>query len=249
MTGTPKELKDDIDVLECEFNSLKKRAIKLLEASKLGVEHVVYELTTLSSSEIDQYKVFLEEKLEKLRQSKNNFQLFGNLNLHVTYLSPHFLKHLVSNLLPLNEMKSEMETYMSDLHLFRERTPLDLFCKVDKKCIKQPKGFKDVVVKFEQVKSTKKKLTLQDIEDFRQQYGSSYQLRDFAIMLRDEVKQMSFVVTFFVPDSVIELLSTKVPRELLLKFGVTELDVAGTCLYSDGATHAVNSSLTSVGES
>jgi hypothetical protein len=69
---TPKEVKDDIDVLECEFNSLKKRAIELLEASKLGVEHVVYELTTLSSSEIDQYKVFLEEKLEKLRQIKNN---------------------------------------------------------------------------------------------------------------------------------------------------------------------------------
>ena len=105
------------------------------------------------------------------------------------------------------------------------------------------------MTKFKDVKPTKEKLTLQDIEDFRQQYGGSYQLRDFAIMLRDEVKKMSFIVTFFVPDSVIELLSTKVPRELLLKFGVTKLDVAGTCLYSDEATHAVKSSLTSVGES
>ena len=129
-------------------------------------------------------------------------------------------------------MKSDMEAYMNKLHNFRERTPLDLFCEVDKKCIEQPDGFQKVVVKFKDVKPTKEKLTLQDIEDFRQQYGSSYQLRDFAIMLRDEVKKMSFVLTFFIPDSVIELLSTKVPRELLLKFGVTKLDVAGTCLYS-----------------
>ena len=249
MTGTPKEIKDDIDVLECEFNSLKKRAINLLEASTLGVKDVVYELTTLRSSEIDQYKVFLKEKLKELRKSEDNLELFGELNLHWTYLSPHFLKHLVNNLLPLNEMKSDMEAYMNKLHNFRERTPLDLFCEVDKKCIEQPDGFQKVVVKFKDVKPTKEKLTLQDIEDFRQQYGGSYQLRDFAIMLRDEVKKMSFIVTFFVPDSVIELLSTKVPRELLLKFGVTKLDVAGTCLYSDGATHAVKSSLASVGES
>ena len=71
MTGTPKEVKDDIHVLECKFNSLKKRAIELLEASKLGVKDVVYELTTLSSSEIDQYKVFLKEKLKELRKSEN----------------------------------------------------------------------------------------------------------------------------------------------------------------------------------
>ncbi|CAI8012767.1 hypothetical protein GBAR_LOCUS8159, partial [Geodia barretti] len=237
---TSKEVKDDIDVLECEFNSLKKRAIELLEASKLGVEHVVYELTTLSSSEIDQYKVFLEEKLEKLRQSKNNLQLFGDLNLHWTYLSPHFLKNLVNKLSPLNELESDMKAYMNDLHIFRERTPLDIFCTVDKKYIKQPEGFSDVVVKFKEVKLTKGKLTLQDIEDFRQQYADCYQLREFAIMLKDEVKQKSFVVTFFVPDSVIEVLSAKVPRELLLKFGVTKLDVAGTCLYSEGAGHAVH---------
>ena len=137
-------------------------------------------------------------------------------------------------------MKSDMEDYMNDLHIFRERTPLDLFCEVGNKCIEQPDGFQKVVVKFKEVKPTKEKLTLQDIEDFRQQYGSSYQLRDFAIMLRDEVKKMSFVLTFFVPDSVIELLSTKIPRELLLKFGVTKLDVAGTCLYSEGAGHAVH---------
>ncbi|CAI8012769.1 hypothetical protein GBAR_LOCUS8159, partial [Geodia barretti] len=113
-------------------------------------------------------------------------------------------------------------------------------CTVDKKYIKQPEGFSDVVVKFKEVKLTKGKLTLQDIEDFRQQYADCYQLREFAIMLKDEVKQKSFVVTFFVPDSVIEVLSAKVPRELLLKFGVTKLDVAGTCLYSEGAGHAVH---------
>ena len=233
----PKEVKDDIHVLECKFNSLKKRAIELLEASKLGVKDVVYELTTLSSSEIDQYKVFLKEKL---RKSEDYLELFGDLNLHWTYLSPHILKHFVNNLSPLNEMKSDMKAYMNDLHIFRERTPLDLFCEVGNKCIEQPDGFQKVVVKFKEVKPTKEKLTLQDIEDFRQQYGSSYQLRDFAIMLRDEVKKMSFVLTFFVPDSVIELLSTKIPRELLLKFGVTKLDVAGTCLYSEGAGHAVH---------
>ncbi|CAI8044302.1 hypothetical protein GBAR_LOCUS24582, partial [Geodia barretti] len=198
---TPKEVEDDIHVLEYKLNCLKKRAIELLEASKLGVKDVVYELTTLSSSEIDQYKVFLKEKLKELRKSEDYLELFSHLNLHWTYLSPHFLKHLVNNLLPLNGMKSDMEDYMNDLHIFRERMPLDLFCEVGNKCIEQPDGFQKVVVKFKEVKPTKEKLTLQDIEDFRQQYGSSYQLRDFAIMLRDEVKKMSFVLTFFIPDS------------------------------------------------
>ena len=212
-----------------KFDSLKKYAIKILEASHIEVKDVVYELSTLPASERAQHKVFLKENLEKLRKSVDNMALFSQLNLYWTYLSPHLLKNLVKKLPPLQEMKVDMDMYMKILKEFRAQTPLELFCQIEKEHVEPPKGFAKVVARFEKVKS--KIMTLQDIEDFRQKYVSNYQLRDFAFMLQEEVEEKSFIVTFFVAISVIELLQSEVPKELLAVYRVTQLDVSGTCTY------------------
>ena len=241
LIDTHKEVEENIDVLESEFKRLKKQAIELLEASKIGVKDVVYELSTLKASERDEHKVFLKEQLKELRKREDHMELFSDLNLYWTYLSPHFLRHLVNEISPLNFLQSDMEAYMEDLFTFRKRTPLDLFCDVEKKCLEQPKGFEKVVVKFKQVKPTKEKLTLQDIEEFRVRYAHCYQLREFAIMLKEEVKQMSFVVTFFIPESISKLLRTDVPVELLREFGATKLKIAQICVFTEGAAaHALH---------
>ena len=212
---------------------LKRKAINLLEASKSQVKDVVYELSTLPASEIAEHKVFLEEKAEKLEESKDHTALFRGLNLYWTYLSPHLLKHLVCQLPPLQKMKGDMEKYMNSLEEFRKRTPLELFCNIDKEHVELPQGFAKVIARFKVLKAKSTKITLQDIEIFRQQYGKRYLLRDFALMLQDEVKVNSFVVTFIVVKLVIDMLQSNIPKELFQAFGVIQLDVSGHCVFFD----------------
>ena len=224
------KVQENIDALERKFDELKRKAIKLLEESRTEVKNVVYELSTLPASEIGQHKVFLEEKSDKLEESKNHTALFRSLNLYWTYLSPDLLTHLVIKLPPLEEMKQDMQAYMGNLCKFRKETPLELFCETDQGHVDPPEGFANVVVRFKEVKSKKMttdKLTLQDIEDFRQRYAGHYKLRDFAFMLRNEIQKGSFVVTFLVPESVTESLKVEgsIPHAIIDEFGVTHLNV------------------------
>lgn len=198
--GTVREVNECIDQLEETFDKLKRKAIGLLQGSTTEVKDVVYELTTLRASEIAQHKVFLEEKSDRLRESKDHTVLFGGLNLYWTYLYPHLLKHLVKKLPPLKEMEGDMKRYMDDLCGFRAQTPLELFSQIEPQYIEPPEGFTKIVAIFKTRKNTSSKLTLQDIEYFRQEYGNWYQLRDFAFMLHNEVKENSFIVTFFVSE-------------------------------------------------
>ena len=208
-----------------------KRAISLLIKSKTDVKDIVYELSTLSATEKSEHKVFLKKNLKKLRKSEDHLVLFGYLNLYWTYLSPHLLKHLVNKVSPLREMKGDMEAYMESLRDFRMQTPLDLFCQVDTQHVEPPEGFTRVVTKFEKVESENKlSMTLQDIEEFRQKYGSHYQLRDFALML-NEVKHNCYIVIFFVPQSVVEQLQSNVPENVLEEYEVSQLEVSETCVF------------------
>ena len=215
---------------------MKKEAIKLLEANSVEVKEVVYELSTLPATEMTEHKVFLKNESDNLEKSEHHTALFRGLNLYWTYLSPQLLKHLVHQLPALKEIQEEMEAYMSRLQEFRTQTPLELFCQVDKERIDPPKELKAVVATFNEVKSKKfksKKITLQDIEDFRLEYGKHYQLRKLALMLLPEVQRNCFIVTFLVPVSVVELLHSNIPEELFVNFGVTKLEISGNCIFGD----------------
>ena len=230
--GKVEEVESNIYALESNFGDLVKKAVNLLKKFKTEIEDIVYELSTLSVREKSEHKVFLEANLKKLRKSEDHVVLFGYLNLYWTYLSPHLLKHLVNKLPPLNEIKGDMEAYMKSLHEFRVQTPVTLFCQADKQHVEPPEEFTRVVAKFEKVKTSNELIitTLQDIEEFRQKYGSRHQLRNFALML-NEVEENCFLVTFFVPQSVVEELQSNVPEQLLKEYEVTKLEVSGTCVF------------------
>lgn len=228
-------MKEFSNNLDDRFDKLKKRAIDCLKRSTTEVEDVVYELSTLRPCENRDWKLFLEKNLEKFRKCKNHKELFGDLNLDLTYLSPHLLRHLVKKLPPLQEIKEEMEGYMDDLHKFRRKTPLELFLQIDKKHIKPPPGFTDITMKFEELKSKNGPLTLQHVEDLRLEYYiGHHRLYDFALMLRDVVKNC-YIITFSVAGSVVELLQTNIPKEILRNFGITEVVVSGRCIFSENS--------------
>ena len=223
-----------------DFDLLKRKAINLLNTSNIKVNAFVYELSTVRVAEKGEYKAFLEKKLDELSEKRDYFALFSHLNLYWTYLSPGLLRHLIYKIPCLAKMKEDMGIYMTRLCEFRTRTPLKLFCEINKESIEPPEGFTKIAATIKS-KFPPEKITLQDLETFRQKYGQCYQLRDFALMLQEQILNKSFVVVFYVPQSIVEILKMNIPTEILREFEIIELEISGTCVFG-GTSHVQSTS-------
>jgi hypothetical protein len=73
-------------------------------------------------------------------------------------------------------------------------------------------------------------VTLEVVEQFREEYASHYNLRECAMMVA-RIMYGSFIVIWFIPASVVEKLKSRVPRVIFKKYSVTKLVVAGSCIY------------------
>ena len=233
------EIEKNIEELEKTFSELKDKAIELLEASSTAVNKVVYKLSNLSPKEKTQHKAYLTENQQTLSDQKDHIALFTSLNLHWDYLSPQLFDHLVNKLDCLKELKEEMNKYNKTLKTFRVTTPLTLFCEIHRKRFEPTDGFCKMVKKYKSELSKDK--TLQDVEEFRQKYAGHHQLYEFALQLYSIVPG-SFIVTFLVPESVVDILKENVPENMLKRFGIARLEIAGCCVYSD-STKTVASSI------
>ena len=117
-----------------------------------------------------------------------------------------------------------MDVYKKKIQQFRKRTPLTLFCQTQKKKhVELPSGFKKMVAEFDWPDD----VTLEVVEQFRQEYACHYGLHECAMMLAVAQKNC-FVITWFVPESIVEKLKEKVPRAILKKHLVTRLEIGGT---------------------
>ena len=205
-----------------EFRTLKNDVRECLEKQRVPVKRVAESLTSLSPDDDDCHKVFTESHSNDLFQAPDIPEQFAIWN----YLNPSLLDHLVRGF-NLEEVKGEMETYKSDLGQFRKKTPLTLFCRAQKrKRVRLSPDFQEVVIEFDWAND----VMLEDVEQFRQEYASHYGLHEFAMMVA-QVRPRCFIVTWFVPESVVEKLKGKVPRAILKKYSVTKLEIAGTCVH------------------
>ncbi|CAI8016700.1 hypothetical protein GBAR_LOCUS10228 [Geodia barretti] len=226
ITTSSDEVKQMISELDSKFDTLKNSIRECLEKRGVQVKRVADILTSLSADEDEHHKMFLESHVSVLFKAANVAELFGTMNFHWNYLSPPPLDHLVHKF-NLVEVKSQLEAYNSDLLQFRMKTLLTLFCQTQrKKRIRLSPDFHEVVAEFEWTEN----VTLEDVEQFRQEYASHYNLRECAMMIA-EVRPGSFIVTWYVPKSVVEKLKTKVPRPILKQHGVQKLQIAGVCVY------------------
>ena len=215
-----------IKEFESRFNDLKNASRECLEKQGVAVQRVADALTTLKADYVDEHKQFLESRLSALYQAADHSELFGTMNFHWDYLAYHLLDHLIREF-KLEEVKGKMETYKADLQLFREKTLLKLFCLSHKRRhIKPPPGFREVVAEFEWPAD----VTLEVVEQFRQEYAYHYSLRECAMMLA-KVLPGSFIITWFIPVSIVEKLKGKVPRAILKRNSTTKLMIAGECVY------------------
>ena len=222
------EVKDTIETLKTKFNGLKKKIRESLDKHEVAVTDVADALTSLSPDDDECHKLFLKDNVEKLYAASSNTVLFGTMNFHWNYLDPSLLEHL-TQVFSLNEVKESTKSYKSDLKQFRMTTPLSLFCETQKKKkVKLSPEFKEMVAEFHLPNDA----TLEDVEKFRQEYASHYNLHQCAMMIV-KIQSGSFIITWFIPESIAEKLKVKVPVKILRKYSVTTLTVAGVCVYCD----------------
>ena len=211
---------------EKRFNALKKSSRECLERLRVPVKRVADALTSLPADDVDEHKQFLESHLGALYQAPDHSELFGTMNFHWNYQNYQLLDHVIREF-DLEGVKGEMKTYKEDLHQFRKKTSLKLFCESHKRRrIKPPPDFHDMVAEFDWPDD----VTLDVVEEFRQEYACHYSLQQCAMMLV-MVHPGSFIITWFIPASTVEKLKEKVPIAILKKYLVTKLEIAGECVY------------------
>ena len=217
-----------IKQLEKRFNALKKSTRECLERLGVPVKRVADALTSLPADDEDQHKQFLESHLSALYHADDHSELFGTMNFHWNYQNYQLLDHLIQEF-NLEGVKGEMNTYKEDLQQFRKKTPLKLFCQSQKKKrIKPPPDFCEMVGEFDWPDD----VTLEVVEEFRQEYADHYSLYKCAMML-SVVLPGSFIIIWFIPASIVEKLKVKVQASILKKYSVTKLEIAGECVYPE----------------
>ena len=215
-----------IDELEDGFDNLKNAIRECLEKQRVLVSKFADVLTSLSPDFDKQHKLFIGSHITALYRAANISEQFGTMNPHWNYLDPSLLEHLVKKF-RLEVMKRQIEGYKSDLQQFRKKTPLKLFCQTQRRRKRRPQeDFEKMVVEFDWPED----VTLEDVEQFRQDYASEYSLHECAMMIA-QICSGSYIITWFIPDSIIERLKAKVPREILKKYCVAKLEIAGACVY------------------
>ena len=221
---TIRYLQGKIKEFERRFNGIKRASRTCLEKREVAVKQVADSLMDLPADDMDEHKQFLEGHLSHLYQANNQSELFGALSFNMNYLSYQLLDYIVGEF--ELEVQEEMEVYKEDLQRFRESTPLLLFCRTQKRYVEPPSRFQEVVGKFEWPED----ITLEVVEQFRQEYACHYKLRECAMMLA-EVRPGSFIVAWFIPESIAEKLKAKIPKGILEKFATAELVIGGECVY------------------
>ena len=226
LATSTEEVKAMIAELEEGFKNLRNSIRECLERQRVLISQVADALTSLSPDDDERHKIFTESHVTVLYRAASISEQFGTMNFHWNYLDPSLLEHLVKEF-HLEQMKDRMEAYKSVLQQFRKKTPLKLFCQTQKRKRKKfDEDFKEMVAEFDWPEN----VTLEDVELFRQEYASTYGLHECAMMIA-QIRSGSYIITWFIPESVVKKLKAKVPRDILKKYCVTKLEIAEVCVY------------------
>ena len=224
---TPTYVKAKIKKFEKRINQVKKDVRDSLIKANIPTKRIADTLKEMPADDVPEHKQFRCECLRDLYHTDNQYDLFVKLDDYVNYLSYHLLEYLVDEFDFLKAIKDKMETYKKDLQRFREKTPLKLFCETQKKrYIKLSSEFREVVAIFKWPDD----VTLEVVEQFRQEYACHYNLRECAMMLA-QARPCSFIITWYIPESLVEKLKTNVPKEILQKHSAVQLDIDGSCVF------------------
>ncbi|CAI8049101.1 hypothetical protein GBAR_LOCUS27042 [Geodia barretti] len=180
LLSSSREVEEMILMLNKRFHRLKNTVRDGLVEHKVHVKRVVDALTSFPAEDDDYRMVFLQNHIGDLFKVADNFDLFTTMNFHWKYFDPSLLETITKEFEEVVEVKAQMEAYKSDLRQFRMKTPLTLFCHTQKrKRINISLEFQQMVAEFEWPET----VTLEDVEQFRQQYAYEYNLQQCTLMV------------------------------------------------------------------
>lgn len=193
---------------------------------KKGAEEFVYFLKSLKADNTEEHKQFTESYFSVFSEGVEHSELFGALNFNMNYFSHQLLDCFITEF-NLEEVRPQMKEYKSDLMRFREKTSATLFCQAQpQQTTEPPPHFRTIILTLQKSEN----LMLEHVEQFRREYSSYYGFKNYTMTLSNATVG-SITVTWFIPESVVGRLQESVPREILRKYSVTKLEIAGRCVY------------------
>lgn len=219
-------VKDKIRVFEERFEKLRDATATSLEKRPVLVGEIVNSLTLMPADEKEEHEQFLSKNLKELYSFSSVPELIGKLSLeYIDFFSYQLLDYLVKKF--KLEVNQKMEVYKVDLQRFLSKTPLKLYCKSQKRRKRRPPDdFKLVVAEFE----WPDEITMEVVEEFREEYAFHYRLRECALLL-DEIKIGCVIVVWFIPGSIVDKLTRDIPVDLLRRYSTTKLEISGVTVY------------------
>ena len=175
------DVKAKITLFYERFEYLKRATRECLEGRNIAVSRVADALVSMPPDVADEHRQFLESHLSAIYHALDHSELFGIMSFHWNYLSCGSLDHLIQEF-HLEEVKGEMKAYKEDLQQFREETPLTKFCQTQKRRRLRPDPeFEEMVAEFDWPDI----VTLEVVEQFRQEFAYNYSLQQCAMMISE----------------------------------------------------------------
>ena len=240
--------KDQSDETIAEIQHLEERYKKLVADARKQVEQKVSSvsefldgLTPLPSlmENREEFQQKIEKHFSVIHHADSIEDIFRRFSLHIwDYLNYHLLQYILK-VYGDDEIKQNMQDYVSEVEKFKEATSLYTFWSIHPKrtC---PEISATLRQQLKEVKSTHSKLTLQstlaEVERYRRDLAQHYTLPEFTTIIVG-IEPGSVTTVWLMSLSAVTVLQERIKEgdvNFLLTHGITKLRVDGKTVYSAG---------------
>ena len=196
-----KKVKADVMELEEKFDALVFRAEKHLSDTKVDLMELRQAITLLPTLlvEYEKTKKFVQENEKKFLKAENIEEVFIIANYYWNFLNYSLLQRIIKRF-GSNDMKKEMEKFVTEITFFRKNTLIKPFSKVYKiRSDFKNDERKKIVSKLEINFST---ATIEDAEKYRKDFFGELSIPEFSIQLA-EIQDGCMMLTWLVSKSLV----------------------------------------------
>ena len=226
----PHTVEIQVQYFESKFRTFVDKTYQEVN-SKMDPSVFLSRITCLPVSARTQHRSFIEEKLINIPPPITFAKIWTILNLYWDFLNYGLLEHVISNF-GSEDLKQNMQEYVHELSLFKQRTRLCDFieswpCRDDE----PPEDrLKNVVVKMDHEWS---QCTLQDVESFKRALVHKFFLPEFDMLLQ-KAERGCVCVTWLTSPSIATLLQqnlTNIETEFFKKHGIDAVTIDGQDVF------------------
>ena len=232
--GTMEVLRS-IEMLRSEFYEIEDRAIELAEKrwSPIRFRRL---LCRLPPRYKDDHIKFVEEKMPRIMNAKSVSEIFGYLDLYWSFLSSGLLEHILDELGDSKAMQ-QMSGFIFKVEAFRKTTLLKVYWRVVSidPASRQVDSQLMQLVTVHKPESLSGNSTLEDVEQFRQQFAIAYTIDKVALCI-SKISPGSVKIIWSIPSSIADQLLSDIQQhpESLERLHLLSACIGSTTVYSQG---------------